>query len=187
MGYYHVEDTGKGVYIRGFDNINNDYKMPPIDYLQKYIEYQNGGYTDHTKNLDWLSEMDIRHQLAFLSISNYEFSGMIDDLDVHTPKEFCNAYDENFYFEKDAPLMLECLFCYRYGYPFGCFKGISDYDDNIMFYCCVKYPPKEYNKALGELTEDVFLKQLREFLCDLLGDDYYSTVELALCEEYIKE
>lgn len=183
MGYYHVEDNGKGVYIKEFDSINNDYEMPPIDYIQKYLEYQDDGYTKNKKNLDWISEMDTYHKIAFLSMSDYEFSS----LDVHAPDEFCRDYDNNYYFKRDAPRFFECLFCYRYGYPFGCFKGVCDYDDNIMFYCCVKYPPKEYNKALGELTEDVFLKQLREFLCDLLGDDYYSTVELALCEEYIKE
>ena len=37
MGYYHVEDTGKGVYIKEFNSINNDYEIPPIDYIQKYL------------------------------------------------------------------------------------------------------------------------------------------------------
>ena len=38
MGYYHVNDTGKGVIIKDFDNISEDYKMPPIDYIKEYFE-----------------------------------------------------------------------------------------------------------------------------------------------------
>ena len=37
MGYYHINDTGKGVIIKDFDNISKDYKMPPIDYIKEYF------------------------------------------------------------------------------------------------------------------------------------------------------
>jgi len=43
------------------------------------------------------------------------------------------------------------------------------------------------NKKFGELTEAIFIKELREFFYELFKDDYYKTVELELCEEYIKE
>ena len=56
-----------------------------------------------------------------------------------------------------------------------------------MFYCCVQYPLEEYNKNFAELTEAVFIKQLREFFSELLDDEYYKTVELSLCKEYIKD
>lgn len=56
-----------------------------------------------------------------------------------------------------------------------------------MFFCNAQYSPKTYNKKFGELTEAIFIKELREFFYELFKDDYYKTVELELCEEYIKE
>ena len=57
----------------------------------------------------------------------------------------------------------------------------------IMFFCNAQYSPKTYNKKFGELTEAIFIKELREFFYELFKDVYYKTVELELCEEYIKE
>ena len=141
--------------------------------------------------------MDIYHQIAYLGLDDYDFSECVPyimkDKKAENPKTFCKylceEYDKNYsmYFSNEAANIFELLFCYRYGYPFGCFKGISDYDDNIMFFCNLQFPPKQYNKKLSELTEEVFIKELREFFSDFLDDDYYKTVELEICEEYIKE
>ena len=116
-------------------------------------------------------------------------AGTISNLNEKTPEAFCKKYDESYSddFSSDAANIFECLFCYRFGYPFGCFKGISDYDGTIMFFCNAQYSPKTYNKKFGELTEAIFIKELREFFYELFKDDYYKTVELELCEEYIKE
>lgn len=186
MGYYHVNGSGKGIILQNFDKVNKDYKLPPLDYLRKYFDKPY--YRDEI-NFEWLSEMDIYHQLAYLSLNSFQRSLLMNRLPEKTSKAFCEMYDELYSdeFDSEVPDLFECLFCYRYGYPFDCFKGVSDYDGNIMFYCCVQYPLEEYNKNFAELTEDVFIKQLREFFADLLDDEYYKTVELSLCEEYIKE
>jgi len=186
MGYYHINDTGKGVIIKDFDNISKDYKMPPIDYIKEYFESKRG---IGKKNLEWLASMDVYHQLAYLAQNDYRLSYIVSNLNEKTPEAFCKKYDESYSddFSSDAANIFECLFCYRFGYPFGYFKGISDYDGTIMFFCNAKYPPKTYNKKFGELTEAIFIKELREFFYELFKDDYYKTVELELCEEYIKE
>lgn len=194
MGYYHVNETGKGINIKNFDNINQNYKLPPLDYIKSYLEWKDGSCE---KDLSLLPEMDIYHQIAYLGLDDYDFSEIIPCIKKNIQgkhqqilgKDFCEEYDENYsmYFSNEAANVFELLFCYRYGYPFGCFKGVSDYDDNIMFFCNLQFPPKEYNKKLLELTEEVFIKELREFFSDFLDDDYYKTVELEICEEYIKE
>ena len=194
MGYYHVNDTWKGIYIKSFDTINKNYELPPLDYIKSYLEWKDD---DCDRDLSVLPEMDIYHQIAYLGLDDYDFSECVPyimkDKKAENPKTFCKyfceEYDKNYsmYFSNEAANIFELLFCYRYGYPFGCFKGISDYDDNIMFFCNLQFPPKQYNKKLSELTEEVFIKELREFFSDFLDDDYYKTVELEICEEYIKE
>ena len=193
MGYYHINDTGKGINIKDFDSINLNYKLPPLDYIKSYLEWKDGSCQ---RELSVLSEMDLYHQIAYLGIDDYDFSEIIsvikkkqEEGTATFAKCFSEEFDENYgaYFSDIAANTFEIFFCFRYGYPFGCFKGISDYDNNIMFFCNLQFPPKKYNKKLSELTESIFIKELREFFSDLLDDNYYKTVELEICEEYIKE
>ena len=86
MGYYHVNDTGKGVIIKDFDNISEDYKMPPIDYIKEYFESKRG---IGKKNLEWLASMDVYHQLAYLAQNDYRLSYIVSNLDEKTPEAFC--------------------------------------------------------------------------------------------------
>ena len=134
MGYYHINDTGKGVIIKDFDKISKDYKMPPIDYIKEYFESKR---EIGKKNLEWLASMDVYHQLAYLALNDYRLSYIVSNLNEKTPEAFCKKYDESYSddFSSDAANIFECLFCYRFGYPFGYFKGISDYDGTIMFFC----------------------------------------------------
>lgn len=124
MGYYHINDTGKGVIIKDFDNISKDYKMPPIDYIKEFFESKRG---IGKKNLEWLASMDVYHQLAYLAQNDYRLSYIVSNLNEKTPEAFCKKYDESYSddFSSDAANIFECLFCYRFGYPFGYFKGIS--------------------------------------------------------------
>ena len=131
----------------------------------------------------YIFELNLRNLLYVI------LSYIVSNLNEKTPEAFCKKYDESYSddFSSDAANIFECLFCYRFGYPFGYFKGISDYDGTIMFFCNAQYSPKTYNKKFGELTEAIFIKELREFFYELFKDDYYKTVELELCEEYLKE
>lgn len=192
MGYYHVNDTGKGIYIKRFDTINKNYKLPPLDYIKSYLKREYGSCD---KDLSMLSGMNLYHQIVYIGMNKYLFSYLAKPIIQETDnnqsfcKSFSDAFDRRYsaYFDKVAANTFELLFCHRFGYPFGCFKGISDYDGNIMFFCNLQFPPEKYNKKLSELTEDVFIAELREFFSDFLDDDYYKTVELEICEEYIKE
>ena len=114
MGYYHINDTGKGVIIKDFDNISEDYKMPPIDYIKEYFESKRG---IGKKNLEWLASMDVYHQLAYLAQNDYRLSYIVSNLDEKTPEAFCKKYDESYSddFSSDAADIFECLFCYRFG------------------------------------------------------------------------
>ena len=167
MGYYHINDTGKGVIIKDFDNISKDYKIPPIDYIKEYFESKRG---IGKKNLEWLASMDVYHQLAYLAQNDYRLSYIVSNLNEKTPEAFCKKYDESYSddFSSDAANIFECLFCYRFGYPFGYFKGISDYDGTIMFFCNAQYPPKTYNKKFGELTEAISSKNSESFSMSFL-------------------
>ena len=76
MGYYHINDTGKGVIIKDFDKISKDYKMPPIDYIKEYFESKRG---IGKKNLEWLASMDVYHQLAYLALNDYRLSYIVSN------------------------------------------------------------------------------------------------------------
>ena len=71
------------------------------------------------------------------------------------------------------------------------FVNMSDYDENVMIFCCAEWPPETYNKALTELTEEKLEKQLWEFLDDIVLESEFDLdeedFELEWCEEYIKE
>lgn len=86
MGYYHINDTGKGVIIKDFDNISKDYKMPPIDYIKEYFESKRG---IGKKNLEWLASMDVYHQLAYLAQNDYRISYIVSNLNEKTAEAFC--------------------------------------------------------------------------------------------------
>lgn len=86
MGYYHVNDIGKGIIIKDFDNISEDYRMPPIDYIKEYFESKRG---IGKKNLEWLASMDVYHQLAYLAQNDYRLSHIVSNLDEKTPEAFC--------------------------------------------------------------------------------------------------
>ena len=93
MGYYHINDTGKGVIIKDFDKISKDYKMPPIDYIKEYFESKRG---IGKKNLEWLASMDVYHQLAYLALNDYRLSYIVSNLNEKTPEAFCKKYDESY-------------------------------------------------------------------------------------------
>ena len=114
MGYYHINDTGKGVIIKDFDNISKDYKMPPIDYIKEYFESKRG---IGKKNLEWLASMDVYHQLAYLAQNDYRLSYIVSNLNEKTPEAFCKKYYESYSddFSSDAANIFECLFCFVIG------------------------------------------------------------------------
>ena len=67
------------------------------------------------------------------------------------------AYDE-------AYILINTLhYCFekKYNYPYNSFVSVSDYDDNVMFFCNIKWPPQEYRKELAELTEEKLKKRIR--------------------------
>ena len=99
MGYYHINDTGKGVIIK-------DYKMPPIDYIKEYFESKRG---IGKKNLEWLASMDVYHQLAYLALNDYRLSYIVSNLNEKTPEAFCKKYDESYSddFSSDAANFFE--------------------------------------------------------------------------------
>lgn len=74
MGYYHINDTGKGINIKDFDSINLNYKLPPLDYIKSYLEWKDGSCK---RELSVLPKMDLYHQIAYLGLDDYDFSEII--------------------------------------------------------------------------------------------------------------
>lgn len=55
-----------------------------------------------------------------------------------------------------------------------------------MFFCDVQWPPREYNQALAEMTEEKMELQMREFLSEVTSMDA-SRMMLGICKEYGKD
>ena len=170
MGWYHVAKSGKGMYLGEERKIvfQEDKLIP---YLPTKDEAIKIGEMSEEKLKDY-DEWPIVQKLASVDrIGAYYF----EEEDFF--EDFHNRIIAN---------GMHCCFEKRYGYPFGSFRSVSDYDDNVMIFCNSLWPPKEYNKNLAELTEEKLEKQLQEFLTEITGDSRYADKKLELCEEYTK-
>ncbi len=83
------------------------------------------------------------------------------------------------------------LFAYAfedmYGYPYGSFRSVTDYNGDSMFFFAGTFPFPENHiyDNLRQLTREKYKEQLEEFFSTLTGEK--QKLELAMCEEYIKE
>lgn len=181
MGWLHVIRDGKGIELKtlnvdslNFDMIDSIVKDSSIlkDFLGKLFE----NYDRLTNKNKWIligycfGETWIRG-LKGCEISNKDIEDCFDEYDIN----------------KCVILALAVVFSIRYGYPLDTFRSCNDYNGDSMIFCNVKYPPETYNNALANMTESTLLQQLRDFLYQLIGDEYYKNCSLILCEEYIKE
>lgn len=171
MGWYHVAKSGKGMYLGAVNEIvfQEDKLIP---YLPSKNEAIKIGEISEEKWKDY-EKWSILQKLASVDriIGPYYLE------------------DENYFDDGPNRIVANGMhWCFekRYGYPFGSFRSVSDYDDNVMIFCNSLWPPKEYNKNLAELTEEKLEKQLQEFLTEITGDSRYADKKLELCEEYDK-
>ena len=176
MGYYHVGETGKGMYMGDLDDVSLKIeKLAP--FLPKFSETKRLMRAIPKELLKTYDKWPLLWKVAALDANQtYKFQhGCMNCFeDPHVKKEIL-IYTLHFFFEK------------RYGYPLNSFTSISDYDHNVMIYCSTEWPPKVYNKRLSELTEKKLEKQLREFLTDVTGDHEFEECDLEVCEMYTKD
>lgn len=182
MGWLHVDKTGKGVTF-GYDEA-----VPMSEAgIAKYVLSKEEAESILGKALPHYEELTPLHKAMVVSRdrNTYRWS-----LEMHDPAEYT---DEDFdgISEDDAKSLfigaLSVLFEHYCGYPSGSFRSVVDYNMTAMLYCDVAWPPKDYNIALANMTEDNLIKQLREFIVDVTGDSTYKQLDLEICEEYIKE
>lgn len=178
MGWYHVNREGKG-YCLGSEY---DLKLD-MEELGKYLPDRS-----ETEN--------VLRQTAKDAVDTYDEWPLLWKFATLDPDQ-TGAWDrgETDAFERDKTAILANAlhYCFekRYGYPVDSFVSMSDYDENVMIFCCAEWPSETYNKALAELTEEKLEKQLWEFLDDIVLESEFDLdeedFELEWCEEYIKE
>lgn len=160
MGWYHVNRTGKGMVLG--DKRSVEFNK---DFFMMYFSKRDGtNYTFPTL-------------LRKIAEENAFYAWWGDKTDERL-------------LNRAKTLLASCLceiFEEKYGFPRGSFDSVTDYDDDVMIFCCMQWPPKEYNEALATLTEDKLEKMLQEFLVEATGNEEYRTKKLEICEEYIKE
>ena len=177
MGWYHVDRTGKGVFLGNTDALHFDEA-----FLAKYAPTR--------KEAEKLLNEAERHA----NLKDYETWPLYKKYIVapgnsYRFESWCHETDED-YKERSSQIYsngMHIAFEKMFGYPLNSFVSVSDYDYNTMIFCHASWPPKEYNEALATLTEDKLEKQLQEFLVLVTGDEKYRDAELEICEEYIKE
>ena len=177
MGQYHVDRTGKGIFLGRTSDIHFD-----EEFLAKYAptrkeakEFLNEeGYNVNLRDFE---EWPLHKKFMVTPGNSWRFVSWYyrpdRDFSDEAPQIYSNA--------------MSMIFEKMYGYPQDNFVSVSDYDSNTMIFCHASWPPAEYNEALATLTEDKLEKQLQEFLVLVTGDDKYRDAELEICEEYIKE
>lgn len=174
MGWYHVDRTGKGFCLG--DETELEFNM---EALGKYLPERSEVETELRRIVGDAAEKYDEWPLL------WKFAA----LDVNKIWDWSHGYTDDFEQDKNGILADTMHYCFekRYGYPVNSFVSVSDYDTNVMIFCHCQWPPKVYNQALAELTEEKLAEQLKEFLMDILIDDDLDDFKLELCEEYIKE
>lgn len=174
MGWYHVDREGKGFCLG--DETALKFNM---EELSKYLPDKS-----ETEN--------VLRRIAKDAVDTYDEWPLLwkfAALDSKSAWDWDGGNMEYFESSKNSILANTMHYCFEkcYGYPMGSFVSVSDYDGNVMIFCHSKWPPKVYNQALAELTEEKLAKQLKEFLTNIMVGDDLDDFELEWCEEYIKE
>lgn len=187
MGWLHVIDSGYGVYLNKlsvkevFNNIENlnieltDDIIKEI-YPQLNIDLFNFSYKEKVCILGMGKENP--HSWYDYNIKN------INEITQQYIKE--NILDDDYWFDIILVDSLSLLFCIKYNYPYDAFKSLMDYNGDYMLFCNATFPIKEGHESLINLTEEVYIKQINEFI-KLLYPKWKEIEELDKCEEYIKE
>lgn len=173
MGWYHVRRSGKGIFLGPVENVHFN-----MEALAKYLpDWNEEGVevNDLPENiLSTRNEWPLLWEFAALNPKQHWCWGNEDSKELHYLKTNILANAMHYCFEK------------KYGYPYHSFVSTGDYNDNIMFFCDVQWPPREYNQALAEMTEEKMELQMREFLSEVTSMDA-SRMMLGICKEYDKD
>lgn len=183
MGYYHVNRQLKGKYIKFFD-IDTLVNTIPDSWLPDE-NWVNVSFPQVKQcNYGTLEKKDKLILLGCIRDMPWCYNGpkTLEDLNYESIQKIYNEPEDKKYVYLAA---IGLIFCYHYEYPLSAFECLSDYDDTWMFMCTVQFPPKEYNEKLSKLTEEIYAKQLSEYLSMITGKEYQACIEI--CEEYIKE
>lgn len=183
MGWYHVRQEGKGIEIKDLELKNLNFDM-----INDIIKDRNVIDNFFGRSLDNYDLLTTRNKwvLIGLCLEGYWPFLLKKEENKITNKDIEDYFDEDDIIDNITE-SLSAVFSIKYGYPLDAFRSCRDYDRTFMFFCKLKYPPKDYNEPLASLTESKYLKQLQEFLYEFTSDEYYLDCPLEMCEEYIKE
>lgn len=175
MGYYHVGETGKGMYIGDLEDVSLKIEKLAA-FLPKLSE------TKHLRNKVPKDLLKTYDQWPLI----WKFA-ILDENRILDCKKGRMKHFEDPYIRKEI-LIFSMHYCFekRYAYPLNSFTSVVDCLHNVMIYCDPIWPPKVKNKKLGQLTEKKLTKQFREFLIDVIGNPEFAKRELEFCDMYIK-
>lgn len=177
MGWYHVDRTGKGIFLGKTSDIHFNEAFlakyaPTKEEAEKLLD-DNERHAD----LDSFEDWPLHKKYMVTPGNSWRFESWYYRPDRDFSEEAPQIYSNG----------MSIAFEKMYGYPLNSFVSVSDYDYNTMIFCHASWPPAEYNEALATLTEEKLEKQLQEFLVFVTGDEKYRDAELEICEEYVKE
>lgn len=161
MGTCYTSNTGKGMVLGDVCYI--EYRHKPFEDMYGCQLEPDHSFADVLRLINENAENDV-----------YISDTTDDDMYLLSESEICT-------------LALAEMFEEKYGYPAGSFRSVVDYEGMTMLFCNVQWPPKEYCKAIAEMTEEKLERQLQEFLVELTGDAKFETKSLETCNEEDKE
>lgn len=195
MGWLHVANSGKGVYINDLIGKINDWKsftesfdFSSFSISEKTLKKFYGEYKfDHATEY---SKSDIALLLGMLEDNAYGFYSYKyknDELTNLPAAELRSLVEYEEEFDRVAAGCLNAVFSAEYGYPKGAFRSLIDYNGDSMFYCDMQLPLPDGDKwkIMGTLTESVYQGLLNDFFSRLTGKE--TKIKIEHCEEYIKE
>lgn len=176
MGWYHVNNTGKGIVLGYGKDIHYNEEFF-ANYVPTKEEVLKTARTIRKEDLEGYETWPLYVKFAAAADDSWALQRARNRGNSYLEKDAYQFYTE----------ALHTAFEKSYGYPGGSFRSVCDYDGNAMIFCCTMWPPETYNENLATLTEEKLQTQLREFLVKATGDSKYAKSELEVCEEYIKE
>lgn len=165
----------------------------------EHVEVANKGYGfTHSFNSDELKRLNWSGVLP-ADLSEYQIPDGLEDWQkacyVGATADYVGGAvvcEEDFYIIKDCLiqdfLLAAIGVCFEkmYDFPKDSIRSLEDYNGDKMFFLCIAWPPKEYDRVLSKLTQDSFLKMINEFLSKLCTEKYTRGLcsALEMCEEY---
>lgn len=195
MGWLHVVDSGKGVYLNrlisasmSYDDVERRLRFDGFGFLTpQFVRYL---YPKPSFDaIDGYSRTGLALMIGAFADNPYGFYawGVEDDKIASMDEEsFLRLVDDGSMIDRCVVGCLAPLFSAERGYPQGAFRSLVDYNGDYMMFCTARIPLPDEWASLADLTESVYERRLAEFLGKVFAP-FDVDIKLETCEEYVKE